>query len=246
MWTLEIPARNKMTAQNPVLHLRSETKPFERRSACKFAAAVRRYRNLTISSDTNDCQISSDEWIYRQRRAKSQADFRWRRIRGCGCDDGAGRFLDQCASRSCHYWPEATSRKRWYNPASCVPHAHLSPANLTLHQPPSIIHTFTLGIATKIRKAGTAIFLALHVGAARSMTSSFLLTGPGNVSPRSGSTLASPAQQLPSSPGLIKSFTQTISSPPFPSILLRVMWSKPSKPQWLPPLRRMAISTHAS
>lgn len=78
--------------------------------------------------------------------------------------------------------------------ASCVPHAHLSSANFTPYQPPSIIHTFSLGIATKTRKAGTAIFLALHAGAARSMTSSSSRTYPGIASPRSGPLLASLAQ----------------------------------------------------
>lgn len=219
-WPHKFPAHNKTTAQNLVLHLRAETKPFERRSACRFAAAIWRYRILTMYSDTNDCRTSSGKRMDCHCRAKSQADFRWRRIRGCRCNNGAGGFLDLYASKSCHYWPEATSRKRWYNPASCVLHAHLSPANFAPHQPPPVIYTFTLGIATKIRKAGTAIFFALHAGAARFMTSSSLSTSPGNASPRSGSSLASLAQQLPSLPGLIKSFSRTMPSPPFPRFIL--------------------------
>lgn len=71
----EIPAHIKMTTPKLVLHLRSEITPHERRSACRFAAKILRYRVLIMSSDTNGCQRPSENRIYCQRRAKSQAYF---------------------------------------------------------------------------------------------------------------------------------------------------------------------------
>ena len=126
-----------------VLHLRSESKPLEQRSACNSLVKTPEPCLLTTYSDSNNNKTSTGSRIHRERRKKPQTHIWWWRVWGRRGNIGAWKLLGQYPERSYHCRFER-ALSRWLEVAFWVHlstmHTLVSPANSIAKFPVPLHH----------------------------------------------------------------------------------------------------------